>query len=261
MKENGVTYDKWEAEYPEIPSASNWSPKIVGDLQTVTNKFCPHKSDSRGEIKLVIAIGMSRSKAIRLVESVLAHRSTARINIGLFLYRDFIEDHADLVREWSQNKRLILGIRGEGPQPLSYLERIQYDAKLRNILLSSLRQLVKATGFSTNWFLPDFGKNDAYSKELKHLKMNVLKNTVWMPPKDFTALDKAFFEKRTVEQIPPLLEVAHNHLLSKREFAETWLVLDASFDETWISSVFILDYLMSPNAKDKSLVLGSFFNC
>ena len=135
---------------------------------------------------------MSKNKAVRLVESVLAHSLTSRINIALFLYRDFIEDHRELVSNWGKNPRIIFGIRGDSPKPQEYLRRLRYDFGIRNIILSSLRQLVRATGFSTIWFLPDVEGNTYFEKEIRGMKMNVLSNNVWVPPKDLSTLADPF---------------------------------------------------------------------
>ena len=204
---------------------------------------------------------MSKSKAVRLVESVLAHGSTANINIGIFFYRDFIEDNPELVSKWSKNPRLILGIRGDSPKPPEYLKKHSYSFGIRNIILSSLRHLVKATGFSTVWYLQDYDGSKALSEELQTLKLNVLKNNVWVPPKDLSGMEAAFFEQRTVEQIPPLLAITHSALIQKTKKSKTWLVLDSDFEETWISSVFLLDYLASPKAIEENLIVESFLNC
>ena len=205
---------------------------------------------------------MSRRKAIRLVETVLAHNSTIGKNIGIFLYDDFIVDHADLVAQWAKNERLVFGIREiDSPKRLEYVRNLRFDQLIRKTIISTLRKLVKATGFSTQWFLQYAEENDAIKHEMGKLKLLTSKNTVWMPPKNLSVLGDQFFSENYAFSLIPLLHQTVESLSRDGQESAQWLVLDSAFDETWLASVFLLDYLSSVDAKNRNLYLGSFLTC
>ena len=206
MKTQGVSYGKWEAEYPIIPNAQNWKPPIFGELQTVTSKVClPRK----GNVKLAIAIGMNKRRSSRLVLSVLAHNLTAQMNIAVFVYRDFIYDHPETVLQWARNPRIVLGMRGDSPRPVQYFRKMNYKDEINMMIISSIRQLVRTTGFSTEWFLPEEEGNRFVETALNSFRLKFSNNNVWVPPKDPSNLASPFFAKRSVEKIPPLLDLTY----------------------------------------------------
>ena len=205
---------------------------------------------------------MSRRKAIRLVETVLAHNYTNGKNIGIFLFDDFIVDHADLVTQWAKNERLVFGIRDiESSKPMEYARNLQNGDLIRKNIISSLRKLVKATGFSTQWFLQYAEENDAIKHEMRKLNLLTSENTVWMPPKNLSDLGKHFFRMNSAFNLIPLLRRTAESLSHNEENSTQWLVLNSAFDETWLASVFLLDYLSSVDAKNRDLYLGSFLTC
>ena len=258
MKLAGVGFKKWEAEYPTVPGAEKWHPALFGALQKPKSKTCRHSEE--GTIKVVVAVGMNERKSSRVIQSVLAHNLTLKLNIGVFLYRDFIFEHPKIVLEWTQNPRIVLGIRGDSPRPVEYFKKLTYKNEINMMIISSMRQLVRTTGRSTEWYLPDVEGNQSLESQVAALHLKSLSNTVWVPPKDPSTLAAEFFSKRSVEKIPPVLNVTQN-TLQEKVGNKTYLVLDTDFDETWISSVFLLDYLASPHAKEKKLVLESFITC
>ena len=232
----------------------------MGDLQTVQSKRCTTSND-RENLKLAIAVGMSRRKAIRLVETVLAHNSTNGKNIGIFLYDDFIVDHADLVTQWAKNERLVFGIRDiESPKPMEFVRNLRNGDLIRKNIISSLRKLVKATGFSTQWFL-QYAENDGIENEMGNLKLFTSKNTVWIPPKNISLLGSDFYSLNSALNLIPLLHQTAESLSLNENESTQWLVFDSAFDESWLASAFLLDYLSSVEAKNKNLYLGSFLTC
>ena len=259
MKSAGVRFKKWEAEYPVVPDAENWSPALIGELQKAQSKLCfPSQS---GTIKLAVAVGMNKRKSSRLIQSVLAHNLTSKLNIAVFVYRDFIYEHPDVVLQWANNPRIILGLRGDSPRPIEYFKKLIYNNEIRMMIISTLRQLVRTTGRSTEWYLPDVDGNRYIESALQSLKLKFLDNNVWVPPQDPSTLGAPFFSKRTVEKIPPVLDATYNSLMVPQGAKKKWIVLNSDFDETWISSVFLLDYLASQHARESNLVVESFLTC
>ena len=260
MKLENVVYAKWEAEYPTVPEATIWQPRVFDE-----NLRKPTTCESvNGQVKLAIAIGMNARRARRLVGTVLAHTVSKSINIGLFVYRDFVYDHPDLIQEWLEDPRLVLGIRGDSPKPHDYFMRYNYESETNMMLISSMRQLLKDTGFNTDYFLADYEGNKVLDKCLSKNKLKKVQHTVWVPPRQASKLDEPFFSRRSVEKIPPVLKSTYLELESMMKAgSQTYptIVLDSDFDETWISSVFLLDYFASEHAAKHNKMLTNFHSC
>ncbi|XP_063717457.1 uncharacterized protein LOC134844620 isoform X3 [Symsagittifera roscoffensis] len=260
MKSEKVVYSQWDAEYPEVPDASTWSPGVFD--RSYRKK--PKCHSSNGTLKLAIAVGMNARRARRLVATILAHSVAKSINVGLFVYRDFVYDHSQLVNEWLNDLRVVLGVRGDSPKPEEYFLRYNYEKEMDIMLISSQRELLKNTGFNTDLFLEDFEGNKALKTVLTKRNMKVASHPIWIPPKKASKLSQPFFSKRSVEKIPPVLEATYQELEKFSKLggdSYPTVVLDADFDETWISSVFLLDYFASTHAVENGKTLSDFINC
>ncbi len=255
MVQAGVSYSKWEAEHPIVPDASKWKPPIMNNIQP-NIAFCDFKN---GKVKLAIAVGMNKRKAKRLIATVLAHNSTKGINVALFMYRDFMYDNPELISDWLKDPRVVIGVRGDSPMPEAYYKKFTLNHVIEMAIISTLRQVVRSTGFSTQYFLYDFTPNSNLMKAVEKFGLKSPQSPVWVPPKDPNDIGSPFFTKRSVEKTPPLLHYLYSKLINYKNGST--IVLDADFDETWIGSGFLLDYLASPHARASSLKLISFHQC
>ena len=133
------------------------------------------------------------------------------------------------------------------------------------MLVSTLRQLLRNTGYNTHYFLPDFPNNSKLNEILLKNKMEKVERVVWVPPQDASKLDSPFFSKRSVEKIPPVLKAAYLDLEALKSkygsSAVPTIALNSDFDETWISSVFLLDYFATKLAAANENNLTNFKEC
>ena len=257
MENEGIVYHRWDAEYPMVVGAEDWQPSVFGNLSKPSSKVC---SSGKSRVKIAIAGGLNRRKIVRLIETVLAHSNLKNINIALFLYRDFIRENVDLVTKWFNNPRIVLGSRGDAPRPQKYFAKLRLSQEIKTIQISSLRQIVRITGHSTEWYLPDFPGNKFVEKTVETLGLKFSRNVVWVPPKDPEELNGDYSAKISVGKTALLLDYAYRQLKNMPVNTNTWLVFDSDFDETWTSSVFILDFLNTEHAKKLLIEPGCFIS-
>ena len=265
LKQKKIAWEDWEMEYPLITNVEKFSPGVFENPPEPK----PCLPITGGSIRLAIAVGMNAQKAFRLVSTILAHNTTRYINIGLFLYRDFITAYPSLVRQWKNEARLVIGVRGDSPKPRDYFLKYAFEQEHFMMLVSTLRQLLEVTQTTTKNYLLDFEGNSMLENVLKKNGMIINGPNVWIPPKNVNKLPPDYFTKENIHKIPRLLQSTYDQI---KPLVDRWrkspdlsrvptIVFDSDFDETWISSGFFLDYFTTEHSAENNMILTNFQRC
>ncbi|XP_077867549.1 uncharacterized protein LOC144356735 [Saccoglossus kowalevskii] len=223
----------------------NWAAetKTIADLITLQSNEIPAdtpgavgKINSRchnaSQLSIVVEVGMDRKNALLLIDAVKAHAHD--VPLTLFLYGNFVEQHPELVLNWSKHSEI--GIRGSNPMPDGLWER-QNPSNLRLSVISTVARL-RELGLLGIYFLP-LGINENVINIAKENSLRLINSTITFPPiADYFTYDK-YFKYRDVERIPKALKIIHTAL----ENTGGILSLDSDFPDSYLISAFLLDYV------------------
>ncbi|XP_077863562.1 uncharacterized protein LOC144347648 [Saccoglossus kowalevskii] len=178
--------------------------------------FAAYKHQSGINVNIPLGVAAKNVIYVSMVchcsnsNSVLTLKAYAKdVPLTLFVYGDFVEEHPELIKEWSLHYEI--GIRGSGPMPNGLWE-LQNNNLLRLSIVSAMTRLMELK-LVAKYILPTGFKNLlTYS---------------------------SYFEYRDVERIPKALAVIHNALADKGGI----LSLDSDFPDSYTVSTFLMDYL------------------
>ncbi|XP_038076929.1 uncharacterized protein LOC119744837 [Patiria miniata] len=192
-----------------------------------------------GQVALVVAVGMNLKRAHKVVATLAGYQPA--LPITLFLYGDFVEQHPETVKAWSE--RFQIGIREDGPSPPGHLELMPWEWHRMGLVSAILR--LEEIGISTAYYLPTVqGTIDAkFSTTAGSRGLRVIQPSVEFPAK--SGSNKLTFENyykyRDVERVPKALRGIHEGLVQNKGGI---LSLDTDLPDTYMNSVFLMDYLV-----------------
>ncbi|XP_070546195.1 uncharacterized protein [Ptychodera flava] len=227
----------WSAETKEfkdfdivnLPTIPDNTPGSEG--QTINS--CDVIND-KTVVSIVIEVGMNAKRARKLIATIEAYHID--VPLTLFVYGDFAEEFPDLVKEWS--KRYEIGIRFDGPMSSGHWE-IQYQNAIRFSIVSAERRL-SDIGLQARYILPP-GVNKVVSDVVTKRKLRLIQPTTTFPPQAASAnlTSENYHNFRDVERVPKALKMIHDGLAKSGGI----LSLDSDFPDSYMVSVFLLDYL------------------
>ncbi|XP_077994281.1 uncharacterized protein LOC144448010 isoform X2 [Glandiceps talaboti] len=236
MRASGIKFLNWAGENKRFDDFKELLQMEVpndtpGSLDHVT-ATCETK-DSKTKVTVVIEVGMNAKTAKRLIGTIAAYNK--EVSLTLFVYGDFIEQNANLVLEWSMKYEigLRMGRHWAGDYWL-----LQNKNMLRMDIVSAVRKFLEI-GLSPTYILPS-GITKDVSELTKEQKLRIINSTFTFPPKEGTLLNSSsYFKFRDVERTPKALQIIHTALDKKGGI----LSLDSDFPDSYMISVFLLDYL------------------
>ncbi|XP_077862250.1 uncharacterized protein LOC144343703 [Saccoglossus kowalevskii] len=202
-----------------------------GARQTILDKCIPKHGHTM--VSVVIEIGMNLKTAIRLVDTISAYRFN--VPLTLFVYGDFVEMFPDLVIKWS--KRFEINIRASGP--LSRNNWAEQNEDILRMSVTSTEQRMKEIGFTPAYILPP-GLSSNVRKVIFDRDLRLIQASVSFPPKTGTLLTNGNYHTfEDVQRTSKALKIIHEGLGEQGGI----LSLDSDFPDSYMISVFLLDYL------------------
>ncbi|XP_006825531.2 uncharacterized protein LOC100369061 [Saccoglossus kowalevskii] len=218
------------ADFDEMHEISI-SANTPGATQTILDQCIPKHGHTM--VSIVIEIGMNLKSAIRLVDTISAYRFN--VPLTLFVYGDFVEMFPDLVIKWS--KRFDINIRASGPLPRDHWEK--QNKEVLRMSVTSAEQRMKDIWLTPAYILPP-GLSTNVLEVIFQRNLRLIVPSVSFPPTRGILLTKDNYHSyRDVERIPKALRSIHEGLGEQGGI----LSLDSDFPDSYMISVFLMDYL------------------
>ncbi|XP_019647522.1 PREDICTED: uncharacterized protein LOC109487863 [Branchiostoma belcheri] len=239
LKKNKIKQESWAAEtqtYGDMDKlhTSKVPAETPGTAGNVYTSCGPSNSSVPARVALVVQVGMNAKMAHRLIDTIQAH--TSHIPLSLFVHGDFAELFPDMVLHWSINHTI--GVREGHPYPPGHFDMVHPNWIRTNLIMSVLR--LQELDIQPAYYLP-VKVNDQMKDVAKKTDLRIVQPTVAFPPASGTLLTyDNYYRFRDVERVPKALRIISSALGKTGGI----LVLDSDHPDSYMNSVFLLDYLV-----------------
>ncbi|XP_022089500.1 uncharacterized protein LOC110978657 [Acanthaster planci] len=239
LRKAGFGIVDWVGERRKYGDIEKMNPvKVPPQISGEAGKI--YSNCASGSVALTVAVGMNYKRARRVVETLAAHR--LKVPVTLFVYGDFVQMNPEAVKAWA--KDFDIGLREDGHNPPGHLE-LMPDNWIRMGLISAILRL-EEIGVTASYYLPTVSGEVTKTilGEAKKRGLRVVKAAVDFPAKAGTSGELTwdnYYKNRDVERVPKALRKIHDALAKNSGGV---LTLDSDLPDTYMNSVFLLDYLM-----------------
>ncbi|XP_077863962.1 uncharacterized protein LOC144348759, partial [Saccoglossus kowalevskii] len=180
LKDIGVKQITWAGEEKSFSDFDDLyklqrEDNIPGAVGAINNKYTT--MNGKTLVSIVVEIGMNLKAARLLVETLKANAKD--VPLTLFVYGDFVEEHPELIKEWSLHYEI--GIRGSSPMPNGLWE-LQNNYLLRLSIVSAMTRLMELK-LVAKYVLPT-GFNENVISVTKDRNLRPVDSTFRFSPKD-----------------------------------------------------------------------------
>ncbi|XP_022107635.1 uncharacterized protein LOC110988447 isoform X2 [Acanthaster planci] len=239
IRKAGFTMIKWVGETRTYDDIEKVNPvKVPPDTPGRPGEI--YSNCQSGSVAVTVAVGMNFKRAHRVVATLLAHKPL--VPTTLFVYGDFVQVFPETVKSWA--KHFNIGIREDGHNPPGHLE-LMPGHWVRMGLISSILRL-EEIGITASYYLPtvekDIGVTIKTMAEARGLR--IIRPAVEFPAPIGSAAELTwdnYYKYRDVERVPKALRRIHDALVKNSGGV---LTLDTDLPDTYMNSVFMMDYLV-----------------
>ncbi|XP_035682684.1 uncharacterized protein LOC118420087 [Branchiostoma floridae] len=231
LKKNKINQVSWAAElqkYGDMDTLhkSQVPAKTPGSPGKVYSSCGPSSPTVPARVAVVVQVGMNAKMAHRLIETIQAYTSHIPLR-EMFL---------DMVLHWSVNHTI--GVREGHPYPMGHFDLVHQNWIHSNLIMSVLR--LQELDIQPAYYLPA-NVSDQMKDVAKNRGLRIVQPTAAFPPTSGTLLTyNNYYRFRDVERVPKALRMISSALGKTGGV----LVLDSDHPDSYMNSVFLLDYLV-----------------